>query len=182
MKQSKVSIVLTLLAILGLNHQSFGQKQLPVWVQQQWDFVTKGEWVAPNPYESEEVPFDSYGMKFEIAPGGMALNGKLYALKNGKEVKTLWTFLNYWNPGKQKLVHLQYGNNPGLGNIAIGEESAPEDWHKSKSTTTSYKDDGTSFKAGHESEHLGNKIISNSFNIIDSEWKPRGKFIWTLKD
>ncbi len=175
--------IFMLFTIIGF--QSFSQKEssiVPEWVQDHWDYVTQGEWIAPNPYQSEAIPFDSYGMRFEVATGGMVITGKLYGIKNGKEVKTLWKFVNYWHPGEKRLIQIQYGNNPRLGNIAIGEGFDSGDPTRDESIVESFKNDGSTFKVGHKSEYRDNKIISNSFDVLGDEWKPRGNFVWTLKD
>lgn len=143
--------------------------------------MSQGEWIAENPYVTDP-PIDAYGMKWTIAPGGMAFEGKLYTIYEGKETKILWTFLSYWDPTQSKVVSVQYGDNPGLGNIAVGVNPPATDVYKDENETSIFDSMGALIgKAGHRNELKGNKLFSNSFNIINGEWVTRGEFVWTLK-
>lgn len=163
------------------NTQNTANSILPDDVRRQWEYNSQGIWVAENTRKSEAAPYDAYVMENEIQPGGMVMIGKLYAVKDNKPVRTLWNFVAYWHPGEKKVITIQYGNNPDLGNIAIGERIESDNWKREKSIVESYRTDGTSFVVGHDSELTKDAIIGKSFNVIEGEWKPRGEFTWKLE-
>ncbi len=154
---------------------------LPETVRKHWELMSQGEWIANNPYQTNP-PIDAYGMSWQIAPGGMAFVGELFTIRNNKKVKILWTFLQYWDPGQQKIVSVQYGENPDLGNLAIGAHSPSPSQFNNESEVSIYNSSGALIgRAGHKNVIAQDTLYSNSFNIINGEWQKRGVFIWEKK-
>lgn len=154
--------------------------QLPKWVTATWAKLAEGTgiWIADNPYFGENIPYDSYGMKWTYGPGKTALKGRLYGIRNGKDVFTLWEFLEYWHPGEQKLLTVQYGKNDNLGNLALGESIDTGLPNHYQALSLVYGPGGKIYHVGHKSEFLGDENRSQSFDIVNGQWQERGSFTW----
>jgi hypothetical protein len=67
-----------------------------------------GTWVTDNtPHRSPDEPFDAYGMEWTLGIGGKTLVGRLYGMRDKKDVHTSWEFREFWHPGDGELVASQ---------------------------------------------------------------------------
>lgn len=187
MKQNKNKIssgyLLIFSACLLFNGvQAQRTNEVPASLRQHWDIMAQGTWIADNPKRSDEFPIDAYGMRWEIAPGGMVFTGTLFMIQKGKEDKVLWNFLNYWHPGEQQVISVQYGDNPAFGSIVLGANPVDDSTEESESSSDIYDAAGNKVGSiGHIGKIVGDEFYSNSFDIVEGEWLERGKFVWKLQ-
>ena len=165
------------------NGVTVSENAIPDWVLNDWEKRAggSGTWMAENSSKSDRAPFDAYALHWEYGPGKTSLKGRLYAIKDGKDVRTLWEFLEYWHPAERKKLTVQYGNNPQLGFLALGEAEKPETEGESISRSRVFKSNGEIYWVGHRSKTSDGVTTSRSFNIIDGEWQERGTFVWKLQ-
>jgi hypothetical protein len=162
----------------GIQPSSAAPRQLPTWAQQDWEYWThgSGRWVADNKaYRSENEPFDTYGMEWEWGLGKKTLRGRLFALKGGEEVRTLWQFLSYWHPGEERLVVNQWG---GDGTFGTGTQRRTDE-NATESLERFFAPDGGSFRAGHRTRKLTGEAHVQSYDIAaDDVWEERRAYVW----
>ncbi|MCH9651562.1 MAG: hypothetical protein K0U98_25270 [Deltaproteobacteria bacterium] len=157
--------------------------EAPAWFMDHLEFMAKdgGRWVTSNTaFQSEAEPFDTYAMDWQWGLGKKTLKGRMYALKDGKEVTTLWEFRTVWNPQLNKAYHYQFG---GDGTLGIGVMNTT-----GEGRTASAQDfllpDGGEFRAGHRNEHLKDgRFKTDSFDILpDGTWKARRSYTWKRRE
>ena len=127
-----------------------------------------GVWIADNSeYESEQEPFDQYGIEWTWGLGEKTIRGRLFSLNDGEEMSTFWEFIQFWQPAEQKVLVYQFG---GDGMVGYGElESISANKTRLLQRFTSL--DGSSFSAGHESATNGNEQTGSSFDVdADGNW------------
>ncbi len=153
---------------------------LPAWVKTDWDYWAQGSgrWIAENKYKSENEPFDAYGMEWKLGLGRKSLRGRLFAIRDGKEVGTIWEFHSFWHPTEKKVILSQFGSD---GTYATGEMK-----NTGETTTESlerfFGAKGTTFQVGHRAERRPGEVPMQSFDVSDSgEWKPRRSYVWKLQ-
>lgn len=60
--------------------------------------IEVGTWIADNAeYKSDNEPYDAYGMEWKWGVGQKSLTGRLYAIKDGKDIGSLFQFRRYWD-------------------------------------------------------------------------------------
>jgi hypothetical protein len=135
-----------------------------------------GRWIADNSaYKSEIEPFDSYGTEWKSGFDGDTMVGRLFGFRDGKQTTfDFWEFRQYWHPGRIEAVIEQFGWGG-----AIGVGALEEDGDGSRSDQTFYSSDGTLTRTGHKSRFAdANTYVTESFDIVDGEWRPRRKYVW----
>ena len=134
-----------------------------------------GRWVADNsPYKNENEPYDAYGLEWRSSFDGTTMTGRLFGLIDGEESGTFWEFRQYWHPGAKKAVLEQFGWNGVVGVGVIWPEG-----EAMKTAQTFYDPDGGERRAGHiNSFRDADTQISESYDIVDGEWKPRRRYVW----
>ncbi|MGE0046492.1 MAG: hypothetical protein AB7T08_12105, partial [Hyphomonadaceae bacterium] len=72
----------------------------PQWWADHVNFITRdgGVWVTPNAATDAAGP-DAYAMEWRTANEGRVLSGRLYGLREGREIAEYWTFREFWHPG-----------------------------------------------------------------------------------
>ncbi|MDJ0645505.1 MAG: hypothetical protein QNJ57_05905 [Flavobacteriaceae bacterium] len=73
-------------------------KSIPAWVLDNWKKRTQesGIWVANNSgYKSKDEPYDKYGLQWEYGLGQKHLKGRLFVMKDNKEVGSIWQFTEF---------------------------------------------------------------------------------------
>lgn len=155
-------------------------KPMPKWLLEDWENRTKdkGIWIADNAaYKSEQEPFDAYGLKWELGLGGKHLKGRLYCIKAGNDIGTVWQFTEYWNPEKGKVEIMQIGSDGTLGQGEIWLEKSG----KQKEQQIFTSPGGSTFEVGHLAWMENDEQHTQSYNIIDGEWQKRRYYIWKRK-
>lgn len=171
-------ILLTALICTIVNCSSRGQTAaIPDWVIQDWEHRTQAEgiWIADNSkYQSEQEPFEAYGLQWKWGPGKKSLTGRLYCLKDRKDVRTAWIFTEFWDPEAKELKLLQIAPNGAVGQGKVWLDAE----RITKSVQTFIGPDGSSYVSGHRSERKGNASHVSSFDVQGDQWTPRRSYIW----
>lgn len=153
---------------------------LPAWVQEDWQFWTQdsGRWLTDNTAnKSQNEPFDAYGMEWKWGLGKKTLKGRLFALREGKEIGTIWEFHYLWHPAQKRVMLNQFGSD---GTYATGTLT-PIGENKVEAIERFYNSDGTTMQIGHRAERLGDHVRMQSYNVTeDGVWKERRFYIWKL--
>lgn len=135
-----------------------------------------GRWIADNSaYKSESEPFDAYGTEWRSGFDGDTMTGRLFGLKDGKEIAfDFWEFRQYWHPGDKRAVVEQFGWGGALGVGTLVQ--APSGTYSDQQF---YNADGTLTRTGHASEFPdADTHVTQSYDIVDGEKTPRRKYIW----
>ena len=161
--------------ILLLSTDTFAQ--VPDWVLADWEHRASegGIWKADNSaYKNEQEPFEAYGLHWEWGLGKRSLQGRLFCIQNGKDVRTVWTFQEYWDAKAQKLVLIQTGAD---GTVGKGHA-----WQDEEGGTRSLQNfvspDGTESQSGHRSRLVDGDMHASSFDVKGDEWTPRRSYVW----
>ncbi|MCB1554592.1 MAG: hypothetical protein KDJ14_12355 [Xanthomonadales bacterium] len=135
-----------------------------------------GRWIADNAgYRSDDEPFDAYGVAWTSSFGGTTLHGRLFGLREGKEVGTFWEFRQYWDPlrGVAVLEQFGHGGTLGLGTLrpdADGSVIAEQRFARPG---------GTPWDSGHRSRFLtADRYETRSFDIVDGAWNAKRVYVW----
>lgn len=136
-----------------------------------------GRWVADNSaYRSDNEPADAYGMEWHWAAGEKSLVGRLFPIRGGSDLDTVWEFRMIWHPGKQTLWLSQFGTDGTLGEGAITRTGE----HATEAMQTFFGSDGTRLRIGHRDEMRGGQRHVQSFDIDqDGVWQPRRAYVWS---
>jgi hypothetical protein len=134
-----------------------------------------GRWIADNSaYKSADEPFEAYGLEWRAGFDGVTMTGRLFGLKDGVETPTFWEFRQYWHPGKSGAVLDQFGWGGVIGTGAMVREGA--------TTVTDqvfYQPDGSTRREGHRAHFSDSDThVTQSFDIVGGEWKPRRSYVW----
>lgn len=135
-----------------------------------------GRWVADNAaYKSENEPFDSYATEWRSGFDGATMTGRLFGCKDGKPLDfDFWEFRQYWHPGREEAIVEQFGWG---GAVGIGSLVADHDG--TRSDQQFFNADGSATRTGHKSRFENETTyVTESFDIIGDEWKPRRKYVW----
>jgi hypothetical protein len=138
-----------------------------------------GSWVTDNAaHRSAGEPFDAYGMEWKLAVGGHSLVGRLYGIRDGKDVGTSWEFREFWHPGEARLIASQFGAD---GTYGVGPHERRSDGSM-EMLQTFYAPTGGAARVGHRSELKANELITRSFDVqADGTWKERRTYVWRRK-
>lgn len=120
---------LSAILIFLLSACSSSFSQIPERVKAEWEMLASGSgtWIADNSaYKNENETADAYGVSWTYGIGKTSLNGKLFGIKDGKEMGTFWEFRMYYHPSEKKLMYQQYGWGGMLG---IAEMTLPDESH-----------------------------------------------------
>lgn len=160
-----------------MHRKQIPPRLIPQWVLENWETQTKGSgiWITDNSkYKSEQEPFDAYGMEWNWGIGKQNIKGRLYCIKEGKDVGTVWEFLNFWSPETQEHRMVQIGST---GMIAQGSIVLEKDG-STKSAEKFVNPAGGSFEAGHHSWFENGAMHTQSFDIVNDNWSKRRFYIW----
>lgn len=156
----------------------------PQWFLEHLESMARdgGRWIADNSaYQSDQEPYDAYGLSWEWGLGHKSLVGRLFGIQDGKEVGTFWEFRTIWHPGEHRALVYQYGADGTVG-IGTMQELEAEAGRPAGTTAdqTFYQPDGSTFRAGHRNRDLDDRTTdSHSFDIQpDGTWQPRRSYIW----
>lgn len=134
-----------------------------------------GRWVADNAaFKSESEPFEAYVIEWTAGFDGVALTGRLFAMKEGKQTPTFWEFRQYWRPDEARAVVEQFGWG---GTIGVGAYS--KDGDEIVMDQTFHAPGQPSRREGHRNKFQSTDVyITQSFEIVEGEWLPRRKYVW----
>ena len=177
MIKSRISITLAFILFFALC-QAQDQKGVPEWFTKDMEKLV-GTWVTSNAeYQSENEPFDEYGLEWKWAIGKSSMTGRLYGLKNGEEQGTFWEFRQYWDFATDKAMLVQYGWNGTIGSGNVEHEGDG----KTKIGQVFTTPDGVSSNTGHKAHFENEKHVTASFNIDEKgNWTKDRSYTWERK-
>ena len=153
---------------------------LPKEVKADWDNLTRngGNWVADNSaYKNENEPFEAYGLTWTWGFANKSLNGKLYAIRDGKNAGAFYEFKMFYHPKENKIMYYQFGTD---GSIGQGEVKLTG--KNSEIITTFFVAGGDSFKQKHEEIEKNGDRHSFDFRLKqDGTWEKGPTYISKLK-
>ena len=91
---------------------------IPQWLLDDWAARTAGTgtWITDNSaYKNENEPFDAYGLQWAYGIGKKHLNGRLYCIRDGKDIGAVWQFLEFWDPAAGEARIVQIGSDGTVG-------------------------------------------------------------------
>ena len=150
---------------------------IPQWLTDDWAARIQGSgtWVTDNAaYQSEQEPFDAYGIEWTYGLGNSYLKGRLYGIKEGMEARTFWEFIEYWDPALGEARVIQIGDDGTVGKGRIWKGS--KDRIKERQVFTS--PDGTTFEGGHVIWIEDGEQHTQSYSIVDGVWKKHRYYVW----
>ena len=169
-----------LLAILFctiLQAQESDTLSIPQWLIDDWTIRTadEGVWITDNAeYKNNQEPYDGYGQEVEYGLGQKHLKIRLFCIKEGKDIGTVWQITEYWDPEAGEVRILQIGSD---GTVGHGKVWKLEDG-SSKEQGRFSSPDGSSFDSGHHVWMENGELHTRSFNIVNGEWQSRRYYIW----
>lgn len=152
----------------------------PKWLTDHFAFMTEGSgrWIADNsPFKSENEPFDEYGTEWKWGVGKQSIMGRLFALRDKKEVATFWEFRVFWHPEKRKAFIQQFGAGGAFG---VGEMRVIESGDSSLNVTEQdfYIPGGTDYLEMHHLIERKGEHETKSFQLEKGSWKLQRTYIW----
>ena len=155
------------------------QSQTPDWVQEEME-VMIGRWIADNSaYQSEDEPYESYGIEWSWGIGEGSVVGRLFGLHDGEEVGPFWDFRQFWHPGEEQLMVYQFGWG---GVVGVGPVERVDE-HTSRLLQTFYDPDGSTRRVGHRTERRDGVERGQSFDVSeDGTWTERRTYTWHKVD
>ena len=177
------TLVLLLAAIFsprGIQAQEAGAHPIPSWLLENWAARTQGSgvWITDNSaYQSEQEPFDAYGLHWEYGLGRKSLKGRLFCLKEGQDIGSVWQFLEYWDPEAGQARIVQIGSD---GTVGQGVSWEDEDGHI-REQQKFVSPEGGAFESGHQAWMADGSQHTQSYNILNGEWVKNRYYVWNLK-
>lgn len=134
-----------------------------------------GTWVTPNAKAEKPDDPDAYAMTWTAASAGRLLNGRLYGLKDGREVAEYWTFKEFYHPGEGRVVVQQWSS---WGVYGEGETTCPAP-NRGQLDQTFWLADGRHWREGHRTLENGDEYVTEVYDIdADGKWSLRDSNTW----
>lgn len=148
----------------------------PATVLQNWEKLI-GTWVADNSaFKNENDTIDAYGIEWSWGLGKQSLIGRLYGIRDGKEIATFWEFREFWHPGDGTVFATQFGVD---GTYGVGPHTIRPDGTSEMVQTFYNPSAKTISKVGHRSTLEGDVHTTASFDVDDTgRWTPRRTYVW----
>ena len=155
-----------------------GTHPRPAWADEYMRSMI-GTWIADNSaFKSEQEPFDAFGIEWSWGIGRQSLVGRLFGLREGKEVGPFWEFREFWHPGEGQLLASQFSPT---GTYGVGPHTRKADGTY-EMLQVFHDPSGGTMRVGHRSRVDGNEMTSQSFDVAeDGTWKPRRRYVWRKK-
>jgi hypothetical protein len=169
-----------LVAIFAAALVAFPQAEpIPDRVTSNWEKLI-GTWITDNSaYKSETDSMDAYGIEWSWGLGKKSLVGRLYGIRDGREVGSFWEFREFWHPGEGRLITTQYGSD---GTYGTGPHDIKDDGSSEMLQTFYDPTTGAVSRVGHRSELDGDVHTTRSFDVSpEGEWKDRRTYVWRRK-
>ena len=112
-KKTKFNLIF-FLAVFLFQLKVTAQK-IPDWFLKDMESLI-GTWLTSNEkYKSENEPYDSYGVEWKWGIGKTSMTGRLFGIKDNKEIGDFWQYRQYWDAEKNEGVLIQFGYNGTKG-------------------------------------------------------------------
>jgi len=151
----------------------------PAWFRRHLEGLARGtgRWTADNSaFKSEGEPWEAYGMEWTWGLARQTVKGRLYAIKDGKEVGSLFEYRVLWHPGDRKAMIFQYGSDGTYGWGVI----EPDGENGTVVEQTFFGPDGGTTRVKHTDVLTGDSRVAQSFDWTDGTWKPRRLYRFKL--
>jgi hypothetical protein len=151
----------------------------PAVVTDNWERLI-GTWIADNSaFKGANDTTDAYGIDWSWGLGRKSLIGRLYGIKDGKEIGTFWEFREFWDPGQGQVMATQFGGN---GTYGVGPHEIRADGTSEMVQTFYDPTAHTVAKVGHRSKLEGDVHTTASLDVDDKgAWSPRRTYVWHRK-
>jgi hypothetical protein len=134
-----------------------------------------GRWIADNAaYRSDAEPADAYGVEWRLGLGNQTLHGRLFGLRDGKEIATYWEFWMIWHPGDRRVLAHQLG---AWGTLGVGPME-PDGRGGTVLHQVFYDLDGAQRRVRHDSRFEGDTEITTSYDWVNGAWVKRRTYVW----
>ena len=161
---------------LTLASQGARAEPAPEWVVENWTGLV-GTWVADNSaYKTTDAAMDAFGLEWSWGLNQKSLVGRLYGIKDGKEVATFWELREFWHPGKGELLTEQFGGNGAYG---VGPHRETGDGSTEMLQVFYDPSTGRENRVGHRAVLDGDEHTTTSFDVDDDgTWTERRTYVW----
>jgi hypothetical protein len=134
-----------------------------------------GRWIADNSaYRSDQENYDAYGIEWRASFDGSSMSGRLFAMRDGKELGDFWEFRQYWHPDREEAILEQFGWGGAVGAGVIWREG-----EVTKVDQTFYAPGGPSRRTGHVGRFPdADTHDTESFTISGKKWTPDRRYVW----
>jgi len=153
---------------------------LPAWVQKDWEHATQdsGTWIAENPHKDENTPYDAFGLEWKWGLGKKTLRGRMFVIRDGKEIGTLWEYLSYYHPQEKRVVLNQFGSD---GTYSTGSMKEIGEG-KTEYVQRFFRPDGGTMQVGSRAERRAGEVHMQTFTINKAgAWENQRNYIWKLR-
>ncbi len=159
---------------------SAAQAVMPKWLTEHFEFLVsgKGRWIADNAkFKSEREPFDEYGMEWTWGLGKKSLKGRLFGLRDKKELGTFWEFIIFWHPTQRRVIAQQFN---GGGIFGEGEMKMVQSEGKAviELDQTFHGPDGAIWKQRHQNIDGKDEFHAQNFDFVNGKWNPDRIYVW----
>lgn len=149
----------------------------PAWLEEHMQSMARGSgrWETDNaPYRSEKEPSDAYGMEWRWGIGRSSITGRLFGIKEGREIDTFWEYRLFWDPGTKKAMMLQFAawGAVGMGEVRDAGEGTTE------MEQVFHEADGSKWEGRHRSTLAGDEYRTESFSRKDGGWASNRVYVW----
>lgn len=158
-----------------------GRQSMPSWLKDHFVYMTEGNgvWITDNAlFKSEQEPFDQYATVWKWGVGQQSIVGRLYALKNNKEVASFWEYRVFWHPHKQSVVFEQFGGSGVIGEAEMRMDSSQILVKSYIVDMVFYAFQGVSWRDRHIFTEQGDQHLTQSFEFKDGKWLAKRSYIW----
>lgn len=152
-------------------------KPAPAWLREEMTQLASGtgRWLVDNRANmSPDEPWDHYGMEWTWGLGRQTLEGRLFALKDGKEAGSIWEYRIFWHPGEGSAYVQQFAGDGSFGSgtlVSDGKGGVFLD-------QMIYSPDGPVVRVGHQAHFAQDVRITRSLNWGSGTWAPRREYHW----
>ena len=153
---------------------------MPRWLKNHMDYMTRGtgQWIADNSkFKTKNEPFDEYGIIWKWGIGKKSMRGRLYGLRNRKEIASFWEFHLFWHPTKRKAILQQFGGNGILGVGEIQNVNSTRRIER-KSEMTFHSLTGKTWKDRHRIFEDKDAHETTSYSFKNNSWVQRRNYKW----
>jgi hypothetical protein len=160
-------------------HSSPGSP-LPDWLRQEMSLraAGSGRWIADNrPHMSADEPADAYGIEWRWGVDQTSLAGRLFGLRDGKEIGEYWQYRVSWNPRTGQAALQQWG---GRGAYGAGE-LRPAGPGRTDCVQVFHAPGAADWAVRHLSEFSKTPEateVTRSFDWDGSGWAQRRTYVW----